>query len=314
MRADHSHTLITRNNSPDLGFEYSINPYRGCEHGCIYCYARPTHETLGMNCGLDFESQIIVKYDAAAILRRELSRPSWKGSRISMSTVTDCYQPVERKLEITRGCLSVMADFRQAVTIITKNHLVTRDIDLLAKLSRFRAVVVCISITTLRPELSAIMEPRTSVPRRRLEAISVLRQAGIEVGTLVAPVIPGLNDTEIAEIISAAADAGAGFASMTPVRLPYQVKELFQHWLGEHMPDREDKILHRIADIRGGKLNDSRFFRRFEGEGIFAGQMQQFFEATCRRAKICAGVPRPEERHFLPPRGIQLELFESGDA
>ncbi|MGC8560972.1 MAG: PA0069 family radical SAM protein [Phycisphaerae bacterium] len=309
---DKSQTVISRNSSPDLGFEFGLNPYRGCEHGCVYCYARPTHETLGMNCGIDFESKIMVKYDAATLLRRELSRPSWKGGRISMSTVTDCYQPIERKLGITRACLAVMAEFRQAVTIVTKNHLVTRDVDLLAHLAQYQAVVVCISITTLRPELSAAMEPRTSVPRRRLDAITALRRAGIEVGTLLAPVIPGLNDTEIADMVRAAADAGAGFAHTTPIRLPWQVKDMFQHWLSRHMPDRAKKVLHRIADIRGGKLNDSQFFTRFKGSGIFADQMAQLFAAACRRANIAVRVPRPSEEHFLPPRGVQLELFGSG--
>ncbi len=307
--ADKSQTVITRNHSPDLGFDYSINPYRGCEHGCIYCYARPTHEMLGMNCGIDFESKIMVKYDAPVLLRRELSHARWKGGRITMSTATDCYQPLERQLQITRGCLEVMSEFRQAVTIVSKNYLVTRDIDLLAALAKYQAVVVCISITTLRPELSAIMEPRTSVPRRRLEAISMLRAAGVTVGVLVAPTIPGLNDIEIASIVSAAADAGATFAQMTPIRLPYQVKDLFQTWLHAHMPERAGKILHRIADIRGGKLNDSEFFTRFKGSGVFAGQMRQLFNAACHKARIEPRVPHPQEDHFLPPRGIQLELF-----
>lgn len=307
---DKSQTIITRNNSPDLGFDYSINPYRGCEHGCIYCYARPTHEMLGMNCGIDFESKIMVKYDAPILLRRELSRVGWKGGRITMSTATDCYQPLERKMQITRGCLGVMSEFRQAVTIVTKNHLVTRDIDLLATLATYHAVVVCISITTLRPELSAIMEPRTSAPKRRLEAISRLQAAGVTVGVLVAPTIPGLNDIEIASIISAAAEAGATFAQMTPIRLPYQVKDLFQLWLHECMPDRAGKVLRRIADIRGGKLNESEFFTRFRGSGVFADQMKQLFTAACHKAHIEPRVPHPQEEHFLPPRGIQLELFE----
>lgn len=307
---DKSQKIITRNNSPDLGFDYSINPYRGCEHGCIYCYARPTHEMLGMNCGIDFESKIMVKYDAPVLLRRELSRTGWKGGRITMSTATDCYQPLERQLQITRGCLAVMSEFRQAVTIVTKNYLVTRDIDLLAALATYQAVVVCVSITTLRPELSAIMEPRTSAPKRRLEAISMLRAAGIPVGVLMAPTIPGLNDIEIASIISAAAEAGAAFAQMTPIRLPHQVKDLFQTWLHEHMPERAGKILHRIADIRGGKLNESEFFTRFKGRGVFADQMTQLFKAACRKASIESRVPHPMEKHFLPPRGIQLELFE----
>jgi len=307
---DQSHKIITHNNSPDLGFDYSINPYRGCEHGCVYCYARPTHEMLAMNCGIDFESKIVVKYDAPKLLRRELSHSGWQGKRISMSTVTDCYQPVERRLQITRGCLAVMSEFRQAVTIVTKNYLVTRDVDLLKSLAKFQAVVVCISITTLRPELSAIMEPRTSVPRRRLEAIAALRSAGITVGVLVAPTIPGLNDVEIAAIVSAAAEAGASFAEMTPIRLPYQVKDLFRAWLEERMPERAAKVLHRIADVRGGKLNDSSFFERFKGSGIFADQLKQLFKAACNKAGIDTGVPHPAEEHFLPPRGIQLELFK----
>lgn len=313
LLADKSQSIITQNSSPDLGFQYSINPYRGCEHGCIYCFARPTHEMLGMNCGIDFETKIMVKYDAAKLLRAELMRPSWKGRRITMSTVTDCYQPIERRLQLTRGCLEVLAEFRHAVTIITKNHLVTRDIDLLRQLAAHNAVTVCLSITTLRAELSAVMEPRTSAPRRRLEAIEELSAAGIPTAVLLAPVIPGLTDTEIAAIIAAAGSAGARFAEMAPVRLPYQVKDLFKVWLQEMMPDRADKILHRIAEVRGGKLNESEFFRRMKGTGVYAEQMDGLFAAACRKAAVAVGVPAPTEQHFRRPGAIQLKLFGEGD-
>src|SRR5258706_14823093 len=224
---DHSSTVITYNNSPDVGFEASINPYRGCEHGCIYCYARPTHEYLGFSAGLDFETKIMVKQNAPGLLREELSSTRWTPKIIAMSGVTDCYQPVERRLKLTRGCLEVLAEFRNPVVIITKNHLVTRDLDLLAELARHRAAAVVLSITTLDSGLARIMEPRTSTPARRLAAIEALAAAGIPAGVNVAPIIPGLTDSEVPAILRAAARAGAGFAGHTLVRLPHAPKGLF---------------------------------------------------------------------------------------
>ena len=226
---DGSKTIISRNNSPDVGFETSINPYRGCEHGCIYCYARPTHEYLGFSAGLDFESKIMVKTDAPELLRAELESPRWQPQVVVMSGVTDPYQPIEKKLRITRGCLDVLAKFRNPVAIITKNRLVTRDIDLLRELASFNAAVVNISVTSLDPNLQRVLEPRTSIPSARLEAIAQLRAAGIPVGVMVAPIIPGLTDHEVPKILQACAKAGAQFAGYTIVRLPWAVAPLFEH-------------------------------------------------------------------------------------
>src|SRR5437764_10647289 len=225
---DGTRTIITRNTSPDVGFETSLNPYRGCEHGCIYCYARPTHEYFGFSAGLDFETKIFVKEDAPQLLREELYSPKWQPSTISISGVTDCYQPIERQLQITRKCLEVLAQFRNPVGIVTKNHLVTRDIDLLAQLASHGAAVVMLSVTTLDADLARKMEPRTSSPKRRLAAIEALAQANIPVGVMLAPIIPGLTDHEMHSILKAAADAGAKFAGYVPVRLPFAVKEIFQ--------------------------------------------------------------------------------------
>src|SRR3989442_1368528 len=236
---DGSQSIISYNNSPDVGFAASVNPYRGCEHGCAYCYARPTHEYLGFSAGLDFESKIMVKEDAPELLRRELASPKWKPQVIAMSGVTDCYQPVERKLKLTRRCLEVLAEFRNPVGIVTKNHLVTRDVDVLAELARHKAAAVFVSVTTLDPDLRKVMEPRTSPPASRLSAIETLTKAGIPVGVMVAPVIPGLTDHEIPAIIAAAAKAGAQFAGRVIVRLPYAVAPLFESWLARHFPDRK---------------------------------------------------------------------------
>ncbi|MDQ3198135.1 MAG: PA0069 family radical SAM protein, partial [Verrucomicrobiota bacterium] len=249
---DFTRSIIAHNDSPDVGFESSINPYRGCEHGCIYCYARPTHEFLGFSAGLDFESRIMVKENAAELLTAELSSRRWKPQTLVMSGVTDPYQPVERRLQITRGCLEVLARFRNPVGIITKNQLVIRDIDLLGELAAHQAAAVNISITSLDPKLQRVLEPRTSTPRARLEAIAQLRQAGIPVGVMTAPLIPGLNDHEVPTILQAAAEAGAQWAGYTVVRLPDAVAPLFERWLEEHFPERKEKILGRIRHLRGG--------------------------------------------------------------
>jgi DNA repair photolyase len=233
---DKTVSILSHNDSPDVGFDTSINPYRGCEHGCIYCYARPTHEFLGLSAGLDFESKILIKEEAPALLRQALSSPKWKPRVIAMSGVTDCYQPIERRLKLTRGCLEVLAECRQPVCIITKNFLVTRDSDLLQELARHQAVCVTISVTTLEADLARVMEPRTSMPKQRLAAITALARAGVPVGVNVAPVIPGLTDHEILRIIQAATGAGAQFAGYTVVRLPYAVKDLFEQWLANHAP------------------------------------------------------------------------------
>lgn len=304
---DASKTVIARNDSPDVGFNASINPYRGCEHGCIYCYARPTHEYLGFSAGLDFESKILVKENAPVLLRAALADTSWCPQVIAMSGVTDAYQPIERRLKLTRACLEVLAEFRNPVAIITKNHLVTRDVDLLAALAGHDAAAVMVSVTTLDPALHRIMEPRASRPAMRLEAIGVLARAGIPVGVNVAPVIPGLTDEEIPAIVAAAAQAAAHFAGMQPVRLPHGVKDLFSDWLSTHLPDRKDKVLNRIRALRGNLLNDPRFGQRMRGQGIFADQIAKLFELACRRHGMARTMPSLSISHFR--RAEQLPLF-----
>src|SRR5881396_2216447 len=283
---DGTKSVITRNSSPDVGFETSLNPYRGCEHGCIYCYARPTHEYLGFSAGLDFESKIMVKTNAPELLCAELESPRWNPQTLVMSGVTDPYQPIERKLCITRGCLEVLAKFRNPVAIITKNRLVTRDMDLLGNLATRNAAAVNISVTSLDSNLQRVLEPRTSSPQARLDAIRQLRSAGIPTGVMVAPIIPGLTDHEVPRILAACAKAGAQFAAYTIVRLPWAVAPLFEHWLEERFPDRKEKVLGRIRDLRGNRLNNSQWHTRKTGEGIFAEQIASLFKVGCHRAGI----------------------------
>ncbi|HET9419305.1 MAG TPA: PA0069 family radical SAM protein [Chthoniobacterales bacterium] len=305
---DDTKAIIARNQSPDVGFETSINPYRGCEHGCIYCFARPTHEYLGFSAGLDFESKIVVKHDAPRLLEAELSSPKWKPQILMMSGVTDCYQPVERKLRLTRSCLEVLAKFRNPVGILTKNRLVTRDIDVLSELARHNAVAVNLSVTTLDIDLQRIMEPRTSAPAARLEAVAQLRAAKIPVGVMVAPVIPGINDHEIPAIVAACAKAGAQFAGYVLLRLPWAVAPLFDRWLDEHFPERKTKVLGRVRHTRGGeRLYDSRWRKRQIGEGVFAEQIATMFEVSCRRAGL-AEAPKLSAASFRRPNE-QLTLL-----
>jgi len=307
---DTSRSAITKNDSPDVGFDFSLNPYRGCEHGCIYCYARPTHEYLGFSAGLDFETRIMVKEDAAELLRRELAAPKWVPQVLVMSGVTDPYQPVERKLEITRRCLAVLAEFRNPVGIITKNELVTRDIDHFQALHEHQAVAVNISITTLDGELARKMEPRASHPRERLKAIERLAAAGIPVGVMVAPIVPAITDHETAKILEAAASAGATSAGYVVMRLPGAVAGLFEEWLERNFPDRKDKVMNRIRDLRGGKMNDPRFGSRMRGEGIYADQVRATFQTFTRRYGL--DQPRPElstAAFRRPGQAQQLGLF-----
>ncbi len=306
---DDTADIISTNNSPDIPFNKSINPYRGCEHGCIYCYARPTHEFLGMSPGLDFESKIVVKYDAANLLRATLSKKSWKPEPIVMSGVTDPYQPVERKLEITRGCLEVLAEANHPTGIITKNFLVTRDTDFLQKLAKVNAVRVAISITTFDRELARLMEPRTSSPDRRMQAVKILSDHGIPVRVMVAPVIPGLTDHEMVPILDASAEAGAVEAGYTLLRLPYGVKDLFIQWLEQHYPDRKSKVLNRILDFRNGKLNRSEFGERFRGSGHYAKQIQDLFHHQVYRLGLNKERKELSAKHFRRPSGNQLTLF-----
>ncbi|MFL6059394.1 MAG: PA0069 family radical SAM protein [Rubrobacteraceae bacterium] len=307
---DHSRSIIARNDSPDIGFDASINPYRGCSHGCVYCYARPTHEYLGLSAGLDFESRILVKQDAPELLRKELLSPRWNPQVLSMSGVTDPYQPVERRLRITRRCLGVLAEFRNPVIIVTKNYLVTRDMELLSELASHDAVAVAFSLTTLDDDLRRIMEPRTSRPARRLAAVEKLAAGGIPVGVMTAPVIPGLNDHELPNLLSAAAEAGATFAAYVPVRLPYAVAPLFEDWLARHFPERKDKVLNRIRSMRGGELNDASFGSRMRGEGLFAQHIAQLFSISCRRAGMGeGGFPKLSTAAFRGGGGAQPDLF-----
>ena len=280
---DPTRTLIATNDSPDVGFEASINPYRGCEHGCFYCFARPTHEYLGMSAGLDFETKILVKEDAPELLRDELNAKSWQPKPIAISGVTDPYQPVERRLGITRRCLEVLAEFRNPVVIITKNHLVTRDIDHLEELARHQAARVFLSVTTLDATLANRMEPRASTPDLRLDAVAQLAAAGIPTGVMVAPIIPAITDHEIPSILKAARAAGARWAGYVVLRLPWAVAPLVEKWLEEHFPDRKEKVLNRVRELRNGKLYDARWNVRGRGEGIFADQIGALFEASARK-------------------------------
>lgn len=305
---DTSRTIISYNKSPDISIDAFINPYRGCEHGCVYCYARPNHEYLGLSAGLDFETKIFVKENAPKLLRRELSSKNWKPQTIGFSGVTDAYQPIEKHLLLTRSCLEVLAEFRNPVAIVTKNKLVSRDIDLLKELAAVHAVCVFISVTTLDSDLVNIMEPRTSRPGLRLETIRELAENNIPTGVLIGPVIPGLTDHEIPKIIEKSTQAGARFARYIMLRLPHGVKDIFESWLDTHFPDRKEKILNRIRAVRGGKLNDSTFFKRYKGEGIFADQIEQLFMVSSKKAGIMGANIKLSTTAFRLPQGQQLKL------
>ncbi|MAS95294.1 MAG: radical SAM protein [Verrucomicrobiales bacterium] len=307
---DDSQSIITQNHSPDLGFDFSLNPYRGCEHGCAYCYARPYHEYLGFNCGIDFETRILAKPKAAELLEETLSKKSWKPASLACSGVTDCYQPVERELKVTRSCLEILADFRNPVGIVTKNALATRDVDLLANLANHGASAVVLSITTLDAKLAGTLEPRASRPQARLEAIRTLSEAGIPTGVSVAPIISGLNDHEIPAILEAAAEHGAQFATGIVLRLPFAVKDIFSAWLDQFAAGRKETILNRVREMRGGSLNDSRFGHRMKGKGPLAEQIEQMLAVSKKRY----GLDRKREplsiaafRRRIPG---QMELFD----
>ncbi len=288
---DPTRTILAYNDSPDVGFDTSINPYRGCEHGCIYCFARPTHEFLGFSAGLEFETKILVKEDAPELLREELMSRKYEPRTIALSGVTDPYQPIERKLELTRRCLAVLAEFRNPTAIITKNHLVTRDIDILQELAAHNAVSVHISVTTLDPHLANLMEPRASRPELRLAAIEMLAKAGIPAGVIVAPVVPAITDHELPSILTAVANAGGTSAGFVVLRLPWAVAPLFERWLEEHYPDRKEKVMNRVRELREGKLYDPQWGIRQRGKGIFAEQIKSMFDVTCRRLHL-------NEKHY----------------
>lgn len=307
---DASASIIAQNRSPDVGFEASINPYRGCEHGCVYCYARPTHEFLGLSAGLDFETKIFVKENAPELLREKLTSRSWKPTPLALSGVTDPYQPVERRLQLTRRCIEVLAEFRNPVIVITKNHLVTRDVDLLASLAEHQAASVYVSVTTLDAALARTMEPRTSSPERRLDAIATLARAGIPTGVLVAPIVPALTDSEIPGILERAAEAGARYAGYVVLRLPHGVKSIFEEWLDAHYPDRKGKVLARVRALRDGKLYQAGFGERMRGTGIFAEQIAALFEASRRKYGLSSRGPAPSTAAFRRPGPAQQTLFE----
>ena len=310
---DATKSILAYNDSPDVGFDVGINPYRGCEHGCVWCYARPTHEYLGFSAGLDFERKILVKRDAPELLRKALSSPRWKPRPIALSGNTDAYQPVERRLGITRGCLQVLRDFRNPVLVVTKSHLVTRDVDVLAELASHDGAAVTLSVTSLRNEIQRVMEPRAATPARRLKAIEALASAGVPVGVNVAPVVPGLTDHELPEIMEAAAGAGATFAHYIVLRLPHGVKEIFSAWLEQHFPDRKDKVLNRVRELRSGKLYDARFEVRGKGDGPWAEHLNALFHVARRRWRLDR-PPRISAESFRrppDPRRTQIDLFAS---
>ncbi|CAN5758278.1 PA0069 family radical SAM protein [soil metagenome] len=308
---DQTKSVIVRVDSPDLGMQWSLNPYRGCEHGCIYCYARPGHEYLGLNCGIDFETKVFAKPNAPELLRRELAKPGWKAESISVSGVTDCYQPIERTLRITRACMEVMLACRQPVTIVTKNHLVTRDIDLFREFARWNGVRVALSLTSLDADLARKMEPRASTPRDRLRAMRELADAGVPVTVMTAPLIPALNDRELPALLEAAAAHGATTAGYTFVRLPWQIKELFLEWLQRHYPQRAAHVESLIRQSRGGKLYKADFGTRMKGAGIFAEQLGQTFKVFTKRYGLNTGarVPLNSALFRAPSLDGQMGLF-----
>jgi DNA repair photolyase len=308
---DTTRSILAENGSPDVGFDVGLNPYRGCSHGCSYCYARPTHEYLGYSAGLDFETRIAVKREAPTLLREALASRRWRPRVIGLSGNTDAYQPVERRLRITRRCLEVLAEFRNPVSIITKSYLVTRDRDLLQELAEHQAVAVVLSITTLRNELHRSLEPRAATPARRLGAIRVLADAGIPVGVNVAPIIPGLTDHEVPEILEEAAAAGASFAGKILLRLPWAVKEIFAEWLERHVPDRKDKVLNRVREMHGGRLYDARYGVRGRGDGPWADQLTKLFDVSVRRLGLNRPPALSAASYRVPAsaRGAQMDLF-----
>lgn len=305
---DDSRTIVARNESPDVPFSVSINPYRGCEHGCTYCYARTYHEYLGFSAGLDFETRILVKDKAPQLLRSELDSPGWQPQVLGMSGITDPYQPIERQLRLTRGCLEVLAEYRNPVALITKNALVKRDLDFLSELAHHQAVGVALSITSLDADLTGRMEPRTSHPRDRLAALERLSANGIPCGVSIAPVIPGLTDHEIPQILKAAAEHGATWANWLLLRLPGAVEGIFTSWLEQTFPRRTGKVLNRVRHLRKGALSDSRFGRRMRGEGIFADQIRALFASTCQRHDLATTGPQLSTAAFRRPGGHQLNL------
>ncbi len=305
---DHSRSVLARNDSPDIPFTFSLNPYRGCEHGCIYCYARPSHEYLGFSAGIDFETNILVKMDAPALLERTFERRSWTPQVVSLSGNTDPYQPVERKLGLTRQCLEVFLQYRNPVSVITKNHLVTRDLDVLYELARRNLVRVTISVTSLRAEIIQVMEPRSARPELRLKTIEELAARGVPVGVSIAPIIPGLTDEEMPAILKEAVRCGATSAFYQVVRLPGAVRELFIEWLGREFPGKAAKVANRMKTLHGPEMRDGRFGKRMKGEGEWANVLDALFRTTCRRVGL-KNTPALSTTAFRRLRAGQAELF-----
>lgn len=299
---DHAKSIIAENNSPDVPFRFSLNPYRGCAHGCSYCFARPTHEYFDLSAGLDFETKIFVKEHAADLLRDWFNRVGYVPEVIAMSGVTDCYQPIEKQLRITRQCLEVFLEARHPVAVVTKNALVTRDLDLLKEMACHRIAHVTISVTTLNQSLAKIMEPRTSSPAARLRAIEELRQAGVPVGVLVAPIIPGLTDHETPAILKAVHDAGAVSAGYVLLRLPYAVEPIFRDWLARLQPEKKAKVEARIRATRAGQMYQSEFGTRMRGHGAIADQIHQTFNVFLRRFGMDQPMPSLDTTNFRKPR------------
>lgn len=309
VQVDPARSIISRNQSPDIPFEQSINPYRGCEHGCIYCYARPSHAYLGLSPGLDFETRLFYKADAARLLEKELDAPGYRCRPITLGANTDPYQPIERQYRVTRSLIEVLARRRHPFSIITKGALIDRDLDLLAPLAAQRLVQVMISIPTLDDGLKRKLEPRAASPQARLRSVARLHAAGVPVGVLVAPVIPVLTDAELERILQAAAEAGASTAGYVLLRLPHELKELFADWLAAHEPLKASHVWSRLQQMRGGRENDSRWGQRMSGQGVYAGLLAQRFVKACARLGL---NPRPAFQHELSlfqPRGCQLSLL-----
>ncbi|MCB8878612.1 PA0069 family radical SAM protein [Acidisoma cellulosilytica] len=298
---DSSRTVIARNTSPDLGFDRSINPYRGCEHGCIYCFARPSHAYLGYSPGLDFETKLLFKPEVASLLEKELRKPSYDPKPITLGANTDPYQPIERRLQLTRQVLEVLREFGHPVSIVTKSALVLRDLDILRDMASRGLVQVFLSVTTLDPALARVMEPRASAPHLRLRAVTGLKQAGVPVGVLSAPMIPGLNDVELEAIIAASAQAGADRAGYVMLRLPLELREMFEAWLNQHVPARAQHVLSLIRQVRGGALYDASFGQRFTGTGAYADLIAQRFQMATRRHGLDGRMARLDVAQFLVP-------------
>ncbi|HVT32141.1 MAG TPA: PA0069 family radical SAM protein [Rhodanobacteraceae bacterium] len=286
---ERARSIISRNDSPDVAFEQSINPYRGCEHGCIYCYARPSHGYLNLSAGVDFETKLFAKTNAAELLRRELAKAGYVCSPINLGANTDPYQPIERRYRITRAILEVLAEHRHPCTIVTKNSLILRDLDILVPMARANLVRAFVSVTSLDNRLASTLEPRASAPHRRLEAVAALNEAGVPCGVMVAPIIPMVTDRFLEAIVERAAEAGAKAAGYTIVRLPYELKELFREWLDLHVPERAEHVMSLVRQMRGGRDNDPRFGSRMRGEGEFAELIRQRFALACRRSGIVRG-------------------------